>query len=193
MYRWTRTAALALVPVALAGCARQTPAPAASKPPEVLVGLPLTRQVTDYEVFTGRVESSARVEVRARMTGYLEKVNFRDGDLVAEGAVLFVIDPKPAQAEFTRAEASLAQAQNEAAQPDDWTSWWQHGGFDHVERFDDRVRLFATRLSEGRHVFSYIARATTAGTFRTAPTHAEEMYEPEVFGRTATAVVEVKK
>ena len=74
-------------------------------------------------------------------------------------------------------------------------SWerWRYGGFDHVERHDDRVQLFATRLSEGPHEFSYIVRATTAGTFRTAPARAEEMYEPEVFGRTATAVIEVKK
>jgi hypothetical protein len=48
-------------------------------------------------------------------------------------------------------------------------------------------------LSEGRHEFSYVVRATTAGTFRTAPAHAEEMYEPEVFGRTATAILEVKR
>jgi uncharacterized protein YfaS (alpha-2-macroglobulin family) len=53
--------------------------------------------------------------------------------------------------------------------------------------------LFATRLDEGRHEFSYIVRATTAGTFRTAPAHAEEMYEPEVFGRTETAVIEVQR
>jgi len=46
-------------------------------------------------------------------------------------------------------------------------------------------------LSEGNHDFTYMLRATTAGTFITAPTHVEEMYEPEVFGRTATAVVEV--
>ena len=68
----------------------------------------------------------------------------------------------------------------------DWYTWWQRGGFDHVERHDDRVQLFATRLSEGRHEFCYIVRATTAGTFRTAPARAEEMYTPEVFGRTAT-------
>ena len=67
-----------------------------------------------------------------------------------------------------------------------------NGGFDHVERHDDRIQLFATRLDEGRHEFSYIVRATTAGTFRTAPAHAEEMYEPEVFGRTETAIVEVQ-
>ena len=46
--------------------------------------------------------------------------------------------------------------------------------------------LFATRLSEGHHEFSYVVRATTAGTFQTAPARVEEMYEPEVFGRTAT-------
>jgi uncharacterized protein YfaS (alpha-2-macroglobulin family) len=62
-----------------------------------------------------------------------------------------------------------------------------------VERHDDRVQLFATRLSEGTHEFSYVVRATTAGTFRTAPARAEEMYEPEVFGRTATAVIEIKR
>jgi RND family efflux transporter MFP subunit len=76
-----------------------------------MVGLPLTREVTDYEVFTGRVESSERVEIRARVTGYLEQVNFRDGALVGEGDPLFVIDPRPANAELARAEAALAQAQ----------------------------------------------------------------------------------
>jgi alpha-2-macroglobulin len=62
-----------------------------------------------------------------------------------------------------------------------------------VERHDDRVLAFATRLSEGVHEFAYIVRATTAGSFRTAPAHAEEMYEPEVFGRTATSIIEVRR
>ena len=61
-----------------------------------------------------------------------------------------------------------------------------------VGRHFERVLLFATRLSEGEHNFTYVARATTSGTFRTAPTHAEEMYEPEVFGRTGSAVVTVQ-
>jgi hypothetical protein len=55
------------------------------------------------------------------------------------------------------------------------------------------VQLFATRLAEGRHQFSYIVRATTAGTFRTAPARAEEMYAPEVSGRSATAVITVQR
>jgi uncharacterized protein YfaS (alpha-2-macroglobulin family) len=74
----------------------------------------------------------------------------------------------------------------------DWRRGGERGGFDHVERHDDRVLLFATRLSEGTHTFSYMARATTPGTFHAAPTHAEEMYEPEVFGRTGAAKVEVR-
>ena len=88
------------------------------------------------------------------------------------------------------ATSRASSGRSEAAR--DWTDWWQRGGFDHVERHDDRVLLFATRLSEGEHEFSYVARATTAGTFQAAPAHAEEMYEPEVFGRSAGAVVEVQ-
>ena len=53
--------------------------------------------------------------------------------------------------------------------------------------------MFATRLSEGHHVFSYVVRATTAGTFQAAPARVEEMYEPEVSGRTSTLGVEVKR
>ena len=83
--------------------------------------------------------------------------------------------------------ATRSQREGQAARTG--LDWWERGGFDRVERHDDRVLLFATRLAEGEHVFSYLARATTAGTFRTAPAHAEEMYEPEVFGRTSTDVV----
>ncbi len=111
-----------------------------------------------------------------------------------------VTDPLPAGFEaveswFATTAASLAREQDDQGDrgSENWFSWWQRGGFDHVERFDDRVQLFATRLSEGRHEFTYIVRATTAGTFRTAPARAEEMYSPEVFGRTSTAVIEVKR
>lgn len=73
-----------------------------------------------------------------------------------------------------------------------WLTWFDSSGFDHVEKKDDRVDLFATRLPEGEHVFSYLVRATTSGTFRVAPTRAEQMYSPEVFGRGASAVVVVE-
>ena len=132
---------------------------------------------------------------------------FKAGDLVKvtlrirntkERRFVAVTDPIPAGTEpveswfaTTATDLAEAQAKNDS-QGDDWMSWWKHGGFDHVERHDDRVTLFATRLSEGVHEFTYMVRATTAGTFITAPMSAEEMYEPEVFGRTSSEVIEVK-
>ncbi len=120
-----------------------------------------------------------------------------DFDLTKERRWVAVTDPIPAGFEpveswFATTARDLAGAQQEEESGGDWTQWWQKGGFDHVERHDDRVLLFATRLSEGRQTFNYVCRATTAGTFRTAPARAEEMYEPEVFGRTATDIIEVK-
>jgi hypothetical protein len=61
-----------------------------------------------------------------------------------------------------------------------------------VERHDDRVELFATRLGAGEHEFSYLARATTPGRFGAAPARAEEMYAPEVYGLTPSARIEVR-
>jgi len=134
--------------------------------------------------------------------------SFKAGDLVQvtltlsltkERRYVAVSDPlpsgfEPVESWFATTASDLARAQvQEETQAGDWTAWWKRGGFDHVERHDDHVLLFATRLSEGPHTFSYVCRATTSGTFRTAPAHAEEMYEPEVFGRTGTAVIEVKK
>ena len=70
---------------------------------------------------------------------------------------------------------------------------WRRGTFDHVERHDDRVLLFATRLSEGHHEFSYVVRATTAGTFQAAPARVEEMYEPEVSAARRRRAMEMKR
>ncbi len=120
-----------------------------------------------------------------------------DFDLTKERRWVAVTDPIPAGFEpveswFATTARDLAGDQEATEEGGDWTQWWQKGGFDHVERHDDRVLLFATRLGEGRHAFNYVCRATTAGTFTTAPARAEEMYEPEVFGRAATEVIEVK-
>ncbi|MGK2859059.1 MAG: MG2 domain-containing protein [Thermoanaerobaculia bacterium] len=110
-----------------------------------------------------------------------------------------VSDPLPAGFEpveswFATTALDLRDEQRygEEAEERDWMTSWRKGGFDHIERHDDRVNLFATRLSEGDHVFSYVVRATTTGTFIASPVHAEEMYEPEVFGRSKADIVEVK-
>jgi uncharacterized protein YfaS (alpha-2-macroglobulin family) len=115
-----------------------------------------------------------------------------------ERRYLAVTDPLPAGFEpveswFASTARALARQQDPPADSQrHWSDWWERGGFDHVERHDDRVLLFATRLSEGRHEFSYVVRATTVGTYRTAPARAEEMYQPEIFGRTATTVITVR-
>jgi RND family efflux transporter MFP subunit len=83
------------------------------KPPEVAVVRPVVKELTDHESFTGRTEASTRVELRARITGYLVKVNFQDGGQVKQGDVLFEIDARPylAQLDQARAQVRLAQAQ----------------------------------------------------------------------------------
>ena len=121
-------------------------------------------------------------------------------DLPKERRFVAVTDPVPAGFEpveswFATTASDLAKEtdqQDGTSQPS-WQDVWKRGTFDHVERHDDRVLLFATRLSEGHHEFSYVVRATTAGTFVTAPARVEEMYEPEVLGRTGTQTIEVTR
>ncbi len=67
--------------------------------------------------------------------------------------------------------------------------WW--GSFNHTEMKDDRVLLFADRLASGEHTYSYVARATTPGTFTHPPAEAELMYRPETRGHTATGTLVV--
>ena len=114
---------------------------------------------------------------------------FKAGDLIKVTLTLEIpkerrwvalVDPipsgfEPVESWFQTTAADLAKKQRDEDEGSsrEWRSWWERGGFDHVERHDDRVMLFATRLAEGRHEFSYIVRATTAGTFKTAPAHVE--------------------
>jgi RND family efflux transporter MFP subunit len=103
---------LSLLPfVAALGCGQAKPEPPPPKPPVVKVCRPKTdAQVTDYEDFTGRTEAYRYVEVRARVTGYLQQIHFEDGATVEKGQVLFTIEPKTYKAAFEQAEANLRQA-----------------------------------------------------------------------------------
>ena len=87
---------------------------AAPKPPQVFVDLPVSGEVTDFEDFTGRTVASKTIDIRARVTGYLNKINFkeREGQDVEAGFVLFEIDARPYEAEVERAKASLHQAKS---------------------------------------------------------------------------------
>ncbi|WP_242539692.1 efflux RND transporter periplasmic adaptor subunit [Trinickia mobilis] len=86
-------------------------AAAPSMAPEVDVANVLNRTVTDWQSYSGRMEAVDRVEIRPLVSGTIVSVNFKDGALVKKGDVLFVIDPRPYQAEVDRAAAQLAAAQ----------------------------------------------------------------------------------
>jgi RND family efflux transporter MFP subunit len=85
----------------------------AEKPAEVVVVRPAVKELTDHEDFTGRTDASSHVELRARATGYLTKVNVKEGVQVKQGDVLFEIDSRPYQAQFDQAktQVDLARAQ----------------------------------------------------------------------------------
>ncbi len=106
--------ALAIL-VQLAGCSRgETATPtAAMAPPAVSVATVLSRQIADFDEFIGRFEAVERVEIRPRVSGYIASVNFVQGREVAQGEVLFVIDPRPYEAALKQAQAQLAQARSQ--------------------------------------------------------------------------------
>jgi RND family efflux transporter MFP subunit len=95
----------------LTGCAPSPSGAPARVPIPVTVSYPVERYVTDYADFTARTAAVDSVEVRARVWGYLDKVNFKEGALVKKGDVLFELDPQTYQATLNQQEALLKQAQ----------------------------------------------------------------------------------
>ena len=93
------------------GCSRSQTKVSEPPPPEVNVSTPVTREITDFEEFTGHTEAVKTIDVRARVSGYLEKVFFKEGVEVNEGDPLFEIDRRTYQADYDRAVANLAQAE----------------------------------------------------------------------------------
>ncbi|WP_284177462.1 efflux RND transporter periplasmic adaptor subunit [Rhabdaerophilum sp. SD176] len=88
--------------------------------PPVQVSAPLAKKITLWDEYTGRFEAREQVEVRARVSGFIEKVHFRDGQVVNKGDLLFSIDQRPfqlsvdaARADVERAKAQVALAENE--------------------------------------------------------------------------------
>jgi RND family efflux transporter MFP subunit len=99
----------------LGGCNREAVSQQAPPPPpEVSVAPAFQREVQEFEEFTARLEAPDTVELRARVAGALDKVHFAEGQRVAQGDLLFTIDPRPFAAEVARAEAQLATARNQA-------------------------------------------------------------------------------
>lgn len=106
---WRLVGTVALSGVICAGCEKKKEA-AAPSPTDVTVSQPIEKQVTDFVDLTGNTEASASVDLRARVKGFLKKVNFVEGSMVKEGDVLFEIEPDVYQAELDSAAASLQAA-----------------------------------------------------------------------------------
>ncbi|HAU1151091.1 TPA: efflux RND transporter periplasmic adaptor subunit [Legionella pneumophila] len=105
-----------LIPV-LISCSSESNKPAGQILAEVDVALPVKKKIVEWDEYTGRFQAVEEVDVRARVTGYLEEIKFKDGQMVKKGDVLFVIDQRPFKYALARAEAqyALAKAQYERA------------------------------------------------------------------------------
>ena len=97
---------------AVAGCGTKPPVLTELPPPEVSVSKPIVKQVIDYfPQFSGTVEATEEVEVRAQVSGYITKIFFKDGQEVKKGDPLVEIDPRPYQAAFDKAKAEVARCE----------------------------------------------------------------------------------
>lgn len=111
---------LMIATLGLVGCGESADSAAegqATPTPQVTVAPPLIQPITEWDEFTGRFETTASVEIRARVSGYLQSIEFTDGQLVEQGQLLFRIDPRPYEAALdqTRAQLQSAQARVELA------------------------------------------------------------------------------
>src|SRR5580658_6543182 len=95
--------------LALMGCTQAPSEAPVAAPIPIAVSYPVEREVTDYADFTARTAAVDSVEVRARVWGYLDKVNFKEGALVKQGDVLFQLDARPYQALLNQAKAKVVQ------------------------------------------------------------------------------------
>jgi RND family efflux transporter MFP subunit len=105
---------IALLAIALAGCGDKSQPQAATAPPPVTVAQPTKRTVTDWDEFTGRFEAVEEVQVRARVGGFVNSVEFRDGAFVNTGDLLYVIDSRPFEAVAEEADGQLSDARAKA-------------------------------------------------------------------------------
>ncbi len=99
----------------LAGCGK-TARPVQASVPRVVITTPEQRAVLEYEDLPGRIDATEDVEVKARVNGYLNTIEFKEGTEVKKGDLLFTIDPREYQAEVESATASVQQAQAKLAQ-----------------------------------------------------------------------------
>ena len=105
---------LALSVAVIAGCSGQAAENGMPPPPAVSVAPVLVKQVSQWDDFSGRVEAVESVDLRPRVSGYIERVNYEEGQEVRKGDVLFTIDSRSYRAELARAQADLARTRSQA-------------------------------------------------------------------------------
>lgn len=104
---------VAFLVAALAGCSKkEAPAPA---PPEVKVATVLQKDVPIYVEAIGQTRGSTEIEVRARVEGFVQTVDFKEGNPVRKGQLLYTIDPRPFQAALAQSKGQLAEAEAQLA------------------------------------------------------------------------------
>src|SRR6516165_9127035 len=96
--------------LSLAGCDKPASQAAVPPAPSVTVAQPVKRTVTDWDEFTGRFEAVEEVQVRPRVGGFVTNVEFKDGDMVHAGDLLYIIDSRPFEAVAAQADGQLADA-----------------------------------------------------------------------------------
>src|SRR5262245_33794767 len=110
MTTWCFRLAAAIPAMALVACGEAPKQAAAPPPPAVTVAQPVQRTVVDNDEYVGRFVAIDAVEVRARVSGYLDQVHFKDGEIVKQGDLLFTIDKRSFQNALAQAKATLTQA-----------------------------------------------------------------------------------
>lgn len=110
-----------LLGLAAVGCGGTVAEAPPSQPPKVTVGNPIQRELTDEDDFSGWIQPSATVELRARVRGHIQKIHFKDGDLVEKDQLLIELDPRPFQVAIDQAiaQSSAYEAQKVAAEKED--------------------------------------------------------------------------
>jgi membrane fusion protein, multidrug efflux system len=119
------TIAMIVMAIVITACSNSQAEAPPSPPPEVDAAQVVTKSVRQWDEFTGRVAAIGAVDIRPRVSGYIDRIAFKEGDMVKAGDLLFVIDPRPyratydsavAQLERARASAHLAEAQYKRAE-----------------------------------------------------------------------------
>lgn len=104
---WARVRSVGLLGALVCSLIAPSVAVAQAPPPTVKVAVPVSKPVIDWDVYTGRFQAVESVVLQARVSGYLQVINFDDGQLVDEGELLYAIDPRPFEAAVAEAQARL--------------------------------------------------------------------------------------